>query len=194
MTVEDPLASVATPEKQAAPEPRVQLEVWTTLRDIVLNLAWGLPLALLLAWLLYKHGGKLKKTPPPPPPVPPWDVARRELTELERRRLIEAEEFEQQLDAVCDILRKYLGARFGFDGLECTTAELLRALKTHAPHFSEEVSVRTILQRADLVKFARRAPSREECEDARLLTVRIIDKTKAIPTLDPRQAQKGGPS
>lgn len=181
ITVEDPLASVAEPQLQADPEARVQIEVWTTLRDIVLTLLWALPVALLVAWLFVRYRDKLKKRTPPPPPIPPWEVAYQQLQQLEREGLLVAEEFEAHLDRVCDILREYVGGRYGFEGLESTTRELLRQMEERAPHFPEEESLRTVLQRADLVKFARRSPTEEECRDALLLTRRILDKTVPSP-------------
>lgn len=186
ITVEDPLTSVPDPQAKADPEPRPQIEVWTTLRDVVLTLLWALPLAFLVAWLVYRYRDKLKKRTPPPPPIPPWETARRQLAELEHRGLLEKEEFELYLDTVCDILREYVGERYGFEGLESTTRELLRQLEQRAPHFPEGDGVKTVLQRADLVKFARRIPSDEECRDAQLLMRRILDKTIPAPSLDPR--------
>jgi len=186
ITVEDPLASVAAPEAKADPEPRVQIEVWTLLRDIVLTLLLALPIAALVAWFLYRMRGKWRKAPPPPPPIPAWEVARSRLAALEARGLLRDGQFEEYLDEVCDALREYLGGRYGFYGLESTTRELLRLLNSRAPDFSEEQDVRTILQRVDLVKFARRIPSEEECEDAMRLIRRIIEKTVPSPVLDPR--------
>lgn len=188
MTVEDPLASQAQPEKKPDPEPRSQIEVWTALRDFVLHAAWVVPLVLLLGWLLYRYRDRFRKKPVPPPPIPPWERARGQLAHLEAKGLLQAGAFEEYLDGVTDTLREYLGFRYGFDGLECTTRELLRQLGGRASDFPEEQSVRTILQRADLVKFARRAPTEEECREAMQATRRIIDVTTPAPSLDPRSS------
>jgi hypothetical protein len=187
VVVEDPLASVANPEPRPDPSPRPQLEVWTTLRDVILTLAWAIPLAILLAWLWVKYGSRLKKTPPPPPPVPPWQTAKEQLAALRERKLLEAGLYEEQLDGICDILRQYLGARYGFEGLECTTAELLRAMAKRAPNFSETQAVRSVLQRTDLVKFARKAPSEQECEEAMGVTVQVIERTRAVSVAQPSE-------
>lgn len=187
ITVEDPLASSANVEKKPNPEPRPQIEVWTALRDFVLHALWIAPLVLLAAGLLYRYRDRFKRRPAPPPPVPPWERARGQLSHLESKGLLSTGAFEEYLDGVTDTLREYLGLRYGFDGLECTTRELLRQLGTRASDFSEEQGVRTLLQRADLVKFARRAPSEEECRDAMLVTRRIIDVTTPAPSLDPRK-------
>lgn len=186
ITVEDPLASEAAPDKKPNPEPRSQLEIWRSLRDGVLTALWVIPLVLLLGWLLYHYRAMFRKKVVPPPPIPPWERARGQLSHLESRGLLPAGEFEEYLDGVTDTLREYLGGRYGFDGLECTTRELLRQLGSRASDFSEEQLVRTILQHADLVKFARRTPSEDECKDACVATRKIIDLTVPLPSLDPR--------
>lgn len=186
ITVEDPLASQAQAEKKPDPELRSQIEVWTALRDFVLHAAWVVPLVLLMGWLLYHYRDRFRKKPVPPPPIPPWERARGQLSHLEAKGLLQAGAFEEYLDGVTDTLREYLGFRYGFDGLECTTRELLRQLGGRASDFSEEQSVRTLLQRADLVKFARRAPTEEECREAMQAARRIIDVTTPAPSLDPR--------
>lgn len=188
ITVEDPLASEATPDKKPNPEPRSQLEIWTSLKNFVLNALWVIPLVLLLGWLLYRYRDAFKKKVVPPPPIPPWERARGQLLHLESQGLLQAGEFEEYLDGVTDTLREYLGGRYGFDGLECTTRELLRQLGSRATDFSEEQLVRTILQHADLVKFARRTPSEDECKSAFAATKKIIDLTVPTPSLDPRAA------
>lgn len=189
ITVEDPLASIPNPEKKPDPQPRPQEEVWETMRDAVLSLLAALPVAAALVWLILYLRKKWKKAPKPPPPRPPWEVAFAELDALERRGLLQKQEYEEFLDVVSDTLRKYLGERYGFDGLESTTRETLRKLARLAPDFDEERAVRTILQRADLVKFARNLPTEEECKDALSETRRLVRITTRAPTLDPR----GGP-
>jgi hypothetical protein len=194
ITVEDPHASNPNPKKHPDPDPQPQLEVWTTLRDIVLSLLVAIPLALLLAWLFLRLRKKWKKAPKAPAPRPPWETALLELDAIEARRLLESEQYEEYLDAVSDALRHYLGERYGFDGLESTTRETLRQLTVLASDFAEERTVRTILQRADLVKFARRLPTPEECRDAMSETRRIIRVTVRAPSLDPRGTPPKGTS
>lgn len=186
ITVEDPTASIPNATLHDNPEPRSQLEIWTTARDIATALLIALPIAILLAWLFMRLLPKLKKVPPPPPPIPPWQRAFERLSALERERLLEQKRYEEYLDGVSDALREYLGGRYGFDGLESTTREVLRQLGERASDFRFENEVRNILQRSDLTKFARRAPDEAECKDALLETRRIVERTTPSPTLDPR--------
>lgn len=187
ITVEDPLASSPQAEAKPDPPPRPQIEVWETLRDVVLALLIALPIAALLAWAFYRFRNNFKRTAPPPPPRPPWEVAFAKLDAIDAKNLLQKEEYEQYLDEVSDALREYLGDRYGFEGLESTTRETLRQLVVLAPDFDDERAVRTILQRADLVKFARRPPVEEECREAMSETRRMVRKTVALPSLDPRK-------
>lgn len=180
ITVEDPAASDPDPKPKAPPSGRPQREIWYALRDAVLALLIALPTAALLVWLFLRFRHLLVKKPPPPPPIPPWEVALSELREIEQRGLLESGAYEEHLDRVSDTLRKYLGKRYGFDGLESTTRELLRLMSSLAPDFPEEKTVRLILQRTDLVKFARRLPDAEECEEAFKETRRIIELTRGL--------------
>lgn len=186
ITVEDPLASSPQAEAKADPPPRPQIEVWKALRDATLALLIALPIAALLAWAFLRFRKNFKRTAPPPPPRPPWETALARLDAIDGKKLLEKEEYEQYLDEVSDALREYLGDRYGFDGLESTTRETLRQLTVLAPDFDDERAVRTILQRADLVKFARRPPVAEECREAMSETRRMVRKTIVAPTLDPR--------
>jgi hypothetical protein len=183
ITVEDPLTSVTDPKAHPDPEPRVQIEVWEELRRIVEILLWALPIALLLMWLFFTLRRRFKKTPPPVPPRPPWEIAFAQLRAIEASKLVENNNYEEHLDRVSDTLRQYLGARYGFDGLESTTRELLRQLSSKAPDFQREQLVREILQRADLVKFARRPPSESECLEAFEQTRQLVQETVSSATI-----------
>src|SRR5690606_36232133 len=100
---------------------------------------------------------------------PPWEVALEELDEVRHAGLLEAHRYSEYFDRTSDALRRYLGARFGFDGLESTTDEILAALKKQAagyvrlddgaasPYPTPGVSFDSIarfLRECDLVKFA----------------------------------------
>ena len=85
--------------------------------------------------LVWRKLTQPKPEPPPPPPRPPWDVALEELDEVRHAGLLEVERYGEYFDRMSDALRRYLGARFGFDGLESTTDEILAALKKQAGGF-----------------------------------------------------------
>jgi hypothetical protein len=85
--------------------------------------------------------------------------------------------FADFFDRVNDAVREYLGARFGFDGLESTTDETLAALR-RLPQFGVPLpEVAGFLQQCDLVKFATWTPTLEECERALLEAERMVRAT-----------------
>jgi hypothetical protein len=190
--VDDPTANIPNATLKDPPGPLPQIELWEEARNAVLGALIVIPLALLLAWALIRMRGRWKKAPPPPPPIPPWIRAAQKLAAIEASGLLQAERFDEHLDQVSDVLREYLGARYGFDGLESTTPELLRQLQTRAPDFKMELEVRGILQRSDLVKFARRAPTEAECREAWIETRRMVERTTPAPSLDPRGTEAAG--
>ena len=111
------------------------------------------------------------------PARPPWEVAFEELYDLRHAGLVAEARFAEHFDRVSDIVRKYLGARFGFDGLESTTREVLFVLRRLTPPLESLDSIESFLRQADLVKFAKTVPSAEDCELALTRAERIISTT-----------------
>ena len=121
-----------------------------------------------LTWFVARwHARRPKAPPPPPPPRPAWEVALDKLEQLKRRQeqLLSAERGEEFVDGVSDALREYLGHRYGFEGLESTTEEILRTLERMRPHKLSLSGVSLLLEQCDLVKFARATPDEEQCDD-----------------------------
>jgi len=181
--VEDPIANTPNAMPKLNPPGLVQREEWTALKKA---LAWGslgLLIGAVLAILLWKQLTKPKPEPPPPPPRPPWEVALEELDEVRHAGLLEVDRYGEFFDRTSDAIRRYLGARFGFDGLESTTDEILAALKKQAGGFIRFDApaaadgrpsmgpmpgvpfkrVATFLRDCDLVKFANLTPTPEQC-------------------------------
>jgi hypothetical protein len=92
---------------------------------------------------------------------------------------------------VSDAVRSYLGARFGFDGLESTTDEILTTLeklgRQNQPTPVPLDEIRRFLGQCDLVKFANLWPSPEQCTSALLAGEHIVRST--MPSVHPRADQ-----
>lgn len=182
IVVEDPIANTPTPEPRPNPPPRPQLEEWTALKKGLLYGTIGVVIGAILAYCAYRIVTKPKPPPPPPPPRPPWELALEKLDEVRHAGLLEAKRHTEYFDRVSDAVRGYLGARFGFDGLESTTDEILTALKKQAAGFVRFDSsagldgapapgiplkeIQDFLFECDLVKFANLTPSPELCSTA----------------------------
>jgi hypothetical protein len=186
LTIEDPIANVPNPAPKPNPAPRPQREVWSALKNAVMIGAVALAMGALVAVLVSLWLRRPRPAAPPPPARPPWEVALEELYDLRHAGLVAEARFAEHFDRVSDIVRKYLGARFGFDGLESTTREVLSVLRRLTPPLDSLDSIESFLRQADLVKFAKTVPSGEDCELALARAERIISTT--LPDARPPSA------
>ena len=127
----------------------------------------GAALLALLSVLAYRWWQRREKPAlPPPPPRPPWEVAIEKLGALRRQKheLVSKGEAARFVDLVSDVVREYLGGRFGFDGLETTSDEMLMRLKRIGVPIELFGEVGSFLRRCDLVKFAKAEPDADEAD------------------------------
>lgn len=176
LSVEDPIANTSNPMPKPNPPPRPQREEWTSLKQALVIGAVALVLGALVAWFVGKWMKRARPVPPPPPPRPPWEVALEELFDVRHAGLVAEGRLAEHFDRVSDTVRKYLGARFGFDGLESTTREALVVLRRVTPPPPLE-SIESFLRQADLVKFAKTTPSAEDGELALVRAENIVRDT-----------------
>ncbi len=167
IVIEDPIAQTPEAKPKPNPPPVMQREEWTSLKMALLVLSLGLLAGALLTLLLRKWMARPRPVPPPPPPRPPWEIALERLDEVRHAGLLEQGRFGEYYDRVSDAVRGYLGGRYGFDGLESTTDEILAALAR--PGVLGDFALPEIagfLQDCDLVKFANMHPTQDECTRA----------------------------
>jgi hypothetical protein len=181
VVVEDPTSSTPNPQPKPNPPPRQQREEWTLLKQAVTIGAIALLVGAVLAWLIGRWLKRPRPVPPPPPPRPPWEVALEALHDLRHAGLTREGRFAEHFDRVSDIVRRYLGDRYGFDGLESTTREMLSELRATTPRILVLDDIERFLRQADLVKFARLTPSELECSTALADADGIIEKTVPAP-------------
>jgi hypothetical protein len=180
LQVDDPTSNIAQATPRPNPAPLRQLEVWTAAKNIALTALIALPLGALIAFLIGRWMRRARPVPPPPPPRPPWVIALEALERVRGQRLIEQGLTSELFDEVSLAVRAYLGLRFGFDGLESTTRELLEhvgRLGPGAPPHELVAEIELLLRRADLVKFANLTPEAAECELALERGERIVRGT-----------------
>lgn len=147
------------------------------------TLAWlggGIAATALIAaaTLLIARALKRRKkpAPPPPPPPPAWARALQKLAVLGAGRdaMIADAKSAEFVEAVGNVAREYLGERYGFDGLERTTDELMRTLGELRPGELRLTEVALLLEQCDLVKFARAAPDAVVCANLLAATERLV--------------------
>jgi hypothetical protein len=128
---------------------------------------------------------------PAPPPRPPHEIALERLDRLGAAGLAEDADHRPFHFALSEIIREYLGARFGFDSLELTTEELLDELRQHAGRELLLGEVAGWLSMGDLVKFAKISPSATEARGALETAIRIVESTRPRP--EPQVGVPGAP-
>ncbi|HWZ90856.1 MAG TPA: hypothetical protein VNW92_18470 [Polyangiaceae bacterium] len=186
ITIEDPIANSPNPEPRGNPPPRRQREIWTAAKHVVAAALIALAVGALLSFLVSRWLRRPKKLPPPPPPRPPWDIALEALHDIRHAGLTREGRFAEHFDRVSDVLRRYLGDRYGYDGLESTTREALGSLRLVTPGIEDLRGIETFMRDADLVKFAQLTPSEGECLDLLARAEHIVTRTIAIePVLSP---------
>jgi hypothetical protein len=183
ITIEDPTSSTPNPKPKDNPPPRPQREEWTFLKQAVSIGAVAVVVGAILAWLVGRWLKRPRPVPPPPPPRPPWEVALESLHDLRHAGLTREGRFAEHFDRVSDVVRRYLGDRYGFDGLESTTREMLGELRATTPRIVVLDDIERFLRQADLVKFARLTPTELECSTALGEAEQIVERT--VPPLMP---------
>jgi hypothetical protein len=138
---------------------------WLLLAALAAAVTAGL---LWWAWRRYRNR--------PKPPIDPYVRAQQEFARIEARRLLEAGRSAEYFAAMVDATREYLAARVPGVRRSDTTSELLRAMK---PRDGIEVELPRLLEKADLVKFARADPSREEAIEGGRALRAIVDHVEA---------------
>lgn len=141
--------------------------------------------ALLTLLVLRILRDRLIAALPGPPPPPPHLLAYRQLAALTGTE----DPPESKLSAVTDVLREYLGGRYGFDGLEMTTTEMMVQLENVDLKTITKPEIQTLLDDADLVKFAKSQPTDEEAEAKIPMVKNVVDVTWE----EPEEEEVSGP-
>ncbi|HLL53717.1 MAG TPA: hypothetical protein VK447_09240 [Myxococcaceae bacterium] len=127
----------------------------------------GVAAAALLGYLLYRWWRRPRDKALVVEPALPADVrALRALDTLRAEDLPHQGRGREFFFRLSEIVRGYLGQRYAFEALECTTPELLAALrKLDTPGLKPD-EVRAFAETSDFVKFARQEPSLDDCKQA----------------------------
>lgn len=126
-------------------------------------------LAAVLIWLALRFGKKIGRKKKDLPAIiiaePAHEIAFRELERLKDEKLWQSGEIKKYYTRLTEILRKYLENRFSVFSLEMTTSETLDALiRTGFRKDDSYNLLKSVLNGADLVKFAKYKPEPSENE------------------------------
>jgi hypothetical protein len=156
-------------QEQALADIMPPVEVKVT-RYTVLWVAAALIAGSLLALVAYRNlkarPRKARPAPPPPPRAPAHERALAALEELQREDL-PARGCQKELHLrLSEILRDYLGERFGVAALDMTTEELLAALARTPTPGLDYPRFEALCREGDLVKFAKLVTTPTQCKVA----------------------------
>ena len=153
--------------------------------DVMTLLPWlaGLAAMGILGYLFYQRYGRKMKAPvlqPIAPPRPAHVVAHESLDALEASGLLEAGELKTYHIRLSDIIRVYIWRRFSLAAMEMTTGEVLKGLRRTDTPRTVVTDFRQLLERCDLVKFAKFQPKTPDCLDLIPLGRRLVDLTTLV--------------
>ncbi len=153
-------------------------------------------LGALVTWVIVRRLRARVALRPGPPPRPAHEIALEKLDRLNQYGFLENADNRPFYFSVSEVIREYLGARFGFDSLELTTDELVRELKRATKNevglFEGEIT--GWLAACDLVKFAKISPSAAEARGALETAIRIVTSTRPRPApIEPGAPPAPGP-
>ncbi|MFY0529450.1 hypothetical protein ACN28I_41910 [Archangium gephyra] len=160
--------------KDIQPPTEVAIRSWTLLWGLL-----GLLAAIvvgLVAWRLFQ---KYRNRPlAEVKPLLPLDVRTRQaLDTLESEDLPAKGKVKDFYFRLSEIIRGYLGERYGFDALECTSSELMQELRRKKPLQFPEDGLMRFVSESDLVKYARAESTPESCREALAFGYELLDKT-----------------
>src|SRR5437868_10975045 len=138
-------------------------------------LPWVIALAAAIATVLLWWAWRRWRNRPRPP-IDPYEHAQQEFARIDARKLLDKDEAEEYVAAMVNVVRGYLAARVPGVRRSNTTVELLNAMR---PSDGVEVQLPGILDRADMVKFARATVRRDEAAAAGALAKGIVDHGEA---------------
>lgn len=149
---------------------------------------WGAAAAVALAAVIYLiilYVRRRKKRTGPKRVIPPHVVAIRALEKLHSRKLWQNGKHKEYYSQLADIVRVYIENRYGIGAMEMTSDQILEAMREVNDERLRE-KLRELFSLADLVKFAKMAPSPEDNEQAYFDAYFYVEETKQLP--EPGQA------
>jgi len=153
------------------------------------RLLWWIAGAVALAALAwYARRAWLRRPrrlPPPAPPLPLEERIRQALDGLEAEGLPAKglqREFHFRLNG---LVRSYLGERFGFDALECTSGELVREVERRALPGVDQASLHGFVDQCDVARYARGEVPVPACAAALAYARALVEATRPMPAPPP---------
>ena len=107
----------------------------------------------------------------------PHEKALEELYKLKEEKLWQSGQEKLYYTQLIDILREYIDSRFSINAMEMTTTEILASLRANKETKLVEANLKTILEVADFVKFAKMRPLPEDNEASMRNAIKFVEST-----------------
>lgn len=164
---------------------------WGFIRWILLGLLIaGLAVGGWYLWKWYEKRRKPEEEEINPELLRPADeVALEKLDEIKAAKIWKDGKVKQYQTELTDVVREYIGRRFGVQSTEKTSDETLQAMKTliDKPLYER---LKGMLQLADLVKFAKWHTTPDENEQALTTAYEFVYETKIVDSQESRDESK----
>jgi hypothetical protein len=154
-----------------------------TFDDFKIYLWWllGILLLAVLIWYLIRRMKKQPEEKEKAPAIPPFELAKKRLKELDDKHLLEKSRVKQYYVELTDIVRNFIESEMYIPALESTTDELMETISDFNKNSHLDIPKETLLKLqyllkdADLVKFAKSKPLPNEIDLHRQDAEKIID-------------------
>lgn len=147
---------------------------WTTLGLALL--AWLMAAGAIVMWIRLTNPKLITRRVVVHPPVPAHITAVAGINRIKQGNA-DTKVYYMELT---DTLRQYIQERFGFSAKEMTTGEIVERLM-HSNDTSALEELRSVLTMADLVKFAKLAPSQQDQDHNLMQALDYVQHTKVEP-------------
>ena len=163
-------------------------EVQKNYDKIIARILWGIVVIIILSGIFYTYLFKKRRKELKESELPPFEKAIEQLRALENENLNKQEEYKRYYSSLIEVVRVYLQEDAKIDALESTSDELLAKLEIRKDAGTLDLdrktllSLKEVLQNADLVKFAKSMPEyRIANEDRKVVETVVIETKEALP-------------
>ena len=167
--------------------------------EIIKNFFYGFLIVVFIIILIFFMVRYQKKLLEKSKIIPPFEKAIKALKDLEKRDPKIQEEYKKYYSELTEIVRRYFDEEANIDALESTSDQLLLKLDLYkgsgklALEESTIKNLKTVLNTADLIKFAKAIPDIGVTELNRKFVEDVVIETKDVlpePTIEELRAKK----
>lgn len=155
------------------------------LPDFLTDYWWILLVLIVIAAGIWAYWKYLRKGEIPlvhkKKETPPYEVAIQELNRLKESHLCERGQEKEYYTRLTDILRVYLDKRFGINAMEMTSSQIVSTLSANNETNGPDKYIRSILEIADFVKFAKVRPLPDDNANVFSWAMQFVEDTKPAP-------------